>query len=96
MAESTAKTALVTGGTRGIGRAIALALQADGHNVIATYAANDQAANDFKSETGIDVAKWDAGNLQACVAGVKKIEEKHGGIAILVNNAGITRGCTPP
>ena len=91
MKETTAKTALVTGGTRGIGRAIALALQADGHNVIATYAANDAAAHQFKTETGIDVAKWDAGHLHSCVEGVKKIEAKYGGISILVNNAGITR-----
>lgn len=91
MADTERKTALVTGGTRGIGRAIALALKADGRNVVATYAANDQAAHQFKHETGIDVAKWDAAHLHSCFEGVKAVEAKHGPIAILVNNAGITR-----
>lgn len=91
MTDHKPKTALVTGGTRGIGRAIAVALKASGLQVVATYAANDAAAHKFKAEAGIDVAKWDAGHLHSCIEGVKKIEASHGPVAVLVNNAGITR-----
>ena len=85
------RKAIVTGGTRGIGRAISLALKEAGCAVAATYAGNDQAANAFKEETGIDVFKWDVGDYDACKAGVADIEKSQGATEILVNNAGITR-----
>ena len=86
-----ARVALVTGGTRGIGAAISKALKAAGYAVAANYAGNDEAANKFKSETGIPVFKWDVGDFDACAAGVKQVESTVGPIDILVNNAGITR-----
>lgn len=86
-----AKLALVTGGTRGIGRAISEGLKADGYTVVATYAGNDDAANAFKSETGIEVSKFDVGDFDAVQAAVGEIESAHGPVDILVNNAGITR-----
>ena len=85
------KTAIVTGGTRGIGRAITLALKAKGCSVAATYAGNDEAAAAFKAETGVHVFKWDVGDYEACKAGVAEVEAAQGPTDILVNNAGITR-----
>ncbi len=85
------RVAVVTGGSRGIGAAISKALKAAGYQVTATYAGNDEAANAFKTETGIPVYKWDVANTEACAAGLKKIEADLGPIEILVNNAGITR-----
>ncbi len=85
------KTAIVTGGTRGIGRAISLALKNKGCTVAATYAGNDEAAARFKDETGIGVFKWDVGDYEACRAGVAEVEATQGSTDILVNNAGITR-----
>lgn len=85
------RKAIVTGGTRGIGRAIALALKDKGCTVSATYAGNDEAAAKFKDETGVDVYKWDVGDYEACKAGVAEIEAAQGPTDILVNNAGITR-----
>ena len=85
------KVALVTGGSRGIGAAISRALQEAGHTVVATYAGNDDAARAFTAETGIKTYKWSVADYDACAAGIKTIEEEVGPIAILVNNAGITR-----
>lgn len=85
------KTAIVTGGTRGIGRAITLALKAKGCSVAATYAGNDEAAAAFKAETGVNVFKWDVGDYEACKAGVAEVEAAQGPTDILINNAGITR-----
>jgi len=85
------RTALVTGGTRGIGAAISVALKAAGCNVAASYAGNDDAAAKFKAETGIAVYKWDVSDFDACAAGVAKVEDEIGPIDILVNNAGITK-----
>jgi len=85
------RTAIVTGGTRGIGAAIAKALKAQGHNVAASYAGNDDAANAFKAETGIAVYKWDVGDFEACAKGIAQIEVDLGPVDILINNAGITR-----
>ncbi len=85
------KNAIVTGGTRGIGRAISVALKQAGHTVTATYAGNDEAAAKFKDETGINVAKWDVGDYNACAAGIRDVEGQQGPTDILVNNAGITR-----
>ncbi|NDW03855.1 beta-ketoacyl-ACP reductase [Jiella pacifica] len=86
-----ARTAIVTGGSRGIGAAISKALKAAGHTVAATYAGNDERANAFKEETGISVYKWDVASYDACAAGIAKVEAELGPIDILVNNAGITR-----
>ena len=86
-----ARVAIVTGGTRGIGAAISKALKAEGHTVVASYAGNDDAANAFKAETGIEVMKWDVADFAACAAAVQTIEATHGPVDILVNNAGITR-----
>ncbi|MCP2671454.1 beta-ketoacyl-ACP reductase [Maricaulaceae bacterium EIL42A08] len=85
------KTALVTGGTRGIGKAICLALKEAGYTVAANYAGNDEAAQAFKAETGIDVFKWSVADYDACVEGIAKVEAALGPVDILVNNAGITR-----
>lgn len=86
-----ARIALVTGGTRGIGAAISVALKQEGCNVVANYARDEEAARKFKDETGIEARKWDVGSHEACAAAVKAIENEIGPIDILVNNAGITR-----
>jgi len=86
-----ARVALVSGGTRGIGAAIAKGLKAAGYKVAANYAGNDEAAAKFKSETGISVYKWDVSSFEACSEGIKKVEADLGPIDVLVNNAGITR-----
>ena len=87
-------TAIVTGGTRGIGAAISVALSEDGHKVAATYAGNDEAAEAFKTETGISVYRFDVADFDQCSQSVAKIETDLGPINILVNNAGITRDGT--
>src|SRR3954467_782945 len=86
-----ARVAVVTGGTRGIGAAISKALKAAGYKVAAVYAGNDEAAQKFKSDTGIPVYKWDVSSYEACAAGLKQVEGDVGPIEVLVNNAGITR-----
>ncbi|ALA17560.1 MULTISPECIES: acetoacetyl-CoA reductase [unclassified Chelatococcus] len=86
-----ARVAVVTGGTRGIGSAIARALKAAGHTVAANYAGNDEAAARFKSETGIAVYKWDVGDAGACADGLARVAADLGPVDVLVNNAGITR-----
>jgi acetoacetyl-CoA reductase len=86
-----ARVALVSGGTRGIGAAISKALKAAGYKVAANYAGNDEAAAKFKSETGINVYKWDVSSFDACSEGIKKVEAELGPVEVLVNNAGITR-----
>jgi acetoacetyl-CoA reductase len=85
------RTALVTGGTRGIGAAISIALKAAGYTVAASYAGNDEAAAKFKAETGIAVFKWDVSDFDACAAGVAAVEAAIGPVDVLVNNAGITK-----
>ena len=67
-----ARVALVTGGTRGIGAAIAKALKAGGYKVAANYGGNDEAAQKFKTETGIPVYKWDVSSYEACAEGIKR------------------------
>lgn len=88
------RTALVTGGTRGIGAAIARALYDEGHQVVATYQGNDQAAEDFTRDTGIAARKWDVADYAACERGVADVVEEFGSVDVLVNNAGITRDAT--
>jgi acetoacetyl-CoA reductase len=86
--------ALVTGGTRGIGKAIAVALQKAGRRVAANYSGNDAAAVAFSAETGIPTYKFDVADFSACTAAVARIAADLGPIDILVNNAGITRDGT--
>ena len=83
--------ALITGGTRGIGAAIAKHLKDLNYNVAVTYVGNMEAAEQFSTETKIHVHRWDVSNYEACVAGMKQVEEDIGTIDILINNAGITR-----
>jgi acetoacetyl-CoA reductase len=85
------RVALVTGGTRGIGRAISIALKDAGYSVAANYGGNDDAAKAFKDETGIEVFKFDVGDYAACQKAVGEVEAKLGAVEVLVNNAGITR-----
>jgi acetoacetyl-CoA reductase len=85
------RTALVTGGTRGIGAAIAVALKNAGYRVAANYAGNDEAAQKFSADTGIPVFKWSVADYDSCVAGIGKVEAELGPVEVLVNNAGITR-----
>ncbi len=85
------RIALVTGGSRGIGAAISVALKAAGYKVAANYAGNDEAAAKFHAETGIPVFKWDVSDFDACAAGIAKVEADIGPVEVLVNNAGITR-----
>jgi acetoacetyl-CoA reductase len=89
-----ARVAVVTGGTRGIGRAISVALNGAGYNVAANYGGNDQAAQQFTAQTGIPVFKFDVSDFNAGAEGVKAIEAALGPIEVLVNNAGITRDAT--
>ncbi|TCR90125.1 beta-ketoacyl-ACP reductase [Rhizobium sp. BK376] len=85
------RVALVTGGTRGIGAAISMALKNAGYRVAATYAGNEEKARAFHEETGIAVYRWDVTDYDACGAGISKVENDIGPVEILVNNAGITR-----
>ncbi|WP_062793148.1 acetoacetyl-CoA reductase [Sphingobium herbicidovorans] len=85
------RVAVVTGGTRGIGEAISLALKEMGHAVAAIYAGNEGKAQAFSDRTGIATFKWDVGNHQACLDGCAAVNEVLGPVDIVVNNAGITR-----
>jgi len=85
------RVALVTGGSRGIGAAISKALAAEGYQVAATYAGNDEKAAAFTAETGIKTYKWDVADYDACTAGIAQVEADLGPVEVLVNNAGITR-----
>jgi acetoacetyl-CoA reductase len=88
----TGRLALVTGGTRGIGEAISLALKEAGYEVAANYASRDEAAKEFTDRTGIRTVKFDVSDFDACDKAVKQLEKDTGKpLAILVNNAGITR-----
>jgi acetoacetyl-CoA reductase len=85
----TSRVALVTGGTRGIGHAICIALRDAGFRVAAVYHGNDAAAQAFKAETSIPVFKWDVADFAACETGIAAVERELGPIEVLVNNAGI-------
>ena len=89
-----ARVAVVTGGTRGIGEAISVALKKAGFRVAANYAGNEEKARAFTERTGIKSYKWDVSDFEACTAGVKLVEEELGPVDILVNNAGVTRDAT--
>ena len=89
-----ARVAIVTGGTRGIGEAISIALKQMGLTVAANYAGNEERARAFTDRTGIAAYKWDVSDFQACEEGVREVESDLGPIDVLVNNAGITRDTT--
>ena len=89
-----ARVAVVTGGTRGIGEAISVALRDSGMTVAANYAGNEEKARDFSDRTGIKAYKWDVSDYEACIAGVAQVESELGPVDLLVNNAGITRDGT--
>jgi len=85
------RVALVTGGTRGLGEAICIALKEAGYKVVANYAHDDDRAKKFTKKTGIKTYKWDVASDKDCHEAVEKIEKEVGPVDILVNNAGITR-----
>jgi acetoacetyl-CoA reductase len=88
------RVAIVTGGTRGIGRAISVMLKEAGYTVAATYHGNTDAAKAFTAETGIHTYKWDVADFRACQEGVAQVVTDLGPVDIVVNNAGITRDGT--
>src|SRR5689334_1331607 len=88
------RVAVVTGGTRGIGEAISIALRDNGYRVAAGYGGDEEKARKFSLATGIPVWKWDVGDHEACRGAVHAIEKELGPAEILVNNAGITRDST--
>lgn len=85
------RTALVTGGSKGIGAAVAREFKQAGYTVAITYHGSDDVANTFTKETGIPNFKWDVADYNQSVEGVKKVQEALGPIDILVNNAGMTK-----
>ena len=85
------RVALVTGGSRGIGAAISVALKEAGYTVAANYAGNDEAAAKFTAQTGIPAYKWSVADYDACAEGIARVEADLGPVEVLVNNAGITR-----
>ena len=85
------RTALVTGGSRGIGAAISIALKNEGYKVAATYAGNDEAASKFSDETGINTYKWNVASYQESAEGLDQVQADLGPIDTIVANAGITR-----
>ena len=88
------RVAIVTGGTRGIGRAICEELKQGGMTVVANYGGNDEAARNFTAETGIATYKWDVGDHEACLEGCARVQQEVGPVDVVVNNAGITRDGT--
>jgi acetoacetyl-CoA reductase len=88
------RVAIVTGGTRGIGEAVSIALKRADYKVAANYCGNDERAKDFTARTGIAAYKWDVSNFEDCVAGAAKVAADLGPVDIVVNNAGITRDAT--
>ncbi|HVY87338.1 MAG TPA: acetoacetyl-CoA reductase [Hyphomonadaceae bacterium] len=89
-----ARVALVTGGTRGIGRSISERLARDGYKVAANYAGNEDAARKCSEELGVTCYKWDVGDYDACEAGIAQVTKELGPVDVLVNNAGVTRDAT--
>ena len=88
------KVAIVTGGSRGIGEAICLALKDQGVRVVANYAGNQEKAAAFTAATGIPTYQWDVGDHEACQEGCARVAVEVGPVDILVNNAGVTRDGT--
>ena len=89
-----ARVAIVTGGTRGIGEAISVALKQAGYRVAANYCGNEERAKSFTEKTGIAAYKWDVASFEECAAGMAKVVADLGPVDIVVNNAGITRDGT--
>jgi acetoacetyl-CoA reductase len=89
-----ARVAIVTGGTRGIGEAISVALKQAGYKVAANYCGNEDRARTFSERTGIPAYKWDVSSFEDCVSGAAKVTAELGPVEIVVNNAGITRDAT--
>jgi acetoacetyl-CoA reductase len=90
--DNSKKLAIVTGGTRGIGAAIAKLLKANNYDVVANYSSNDETAKNFHDQTGIPTFKWDVANYDECLHNVQKIEQNFNKyVSILINNAGIIR-----
>ncbi|MGQ0741841.1 MAG: acetoacetyl-CoA reductase [Alphaproteobacteria bacterium] len=89
-----ARVALVTGGTRGIGRAISVALRQGGYRVVANFHGNEEKAKAFERETKIASRKWDVADFGACIEAVAEVADEFGPVDVLVNNAGITRDAT--
>jgi acetoacetyl-CoA reductase len=86
------KLALVTGGTRGIGAAIARKLQEDGFEVVTTFIGRPDAAEAFTKETGIKTYKFDVAYFESCKDAIANIEKDFGrSIDVVINNAGITK-----
>ena len=85
------RVAIVTGGTRGIGQAICMRLQKQGHLVVANYAGNEEKAKAFTAASGIPAYRWDVGDHEACIHNCNDIAATHGPIDIVINNAGVTR-----
>jgi acetoacetyl-CoA reductase len=92
--ERMSRVAIVTGGTRGIGEAISVALKKAGYKVAAIYAGNDDRAKACADKHGITAFKWDVADYDQCIKGVAEVVAKLGPVDILVNNAGITRDST--
>ena len=88
------RISVVTGGTRGIGAATAIALKDRGDTVVAVYGYNEERAKVFTAETGIASYKWDVSDFDACLTGIASVEADLGPVDILINNAGITRDGT--
>ena len=85
------RVALITGGTRGIGAAISIALKNEGYKVAATYAGNDEVASKFSDDTGINTYKWNVASYEESTQGLEKVQADLGSIDTVVANAGITR-----
>ncbi|MCF8495762.1 MAG: acetoacetyl-CoA reductase [Alphaproteobacteria bacterium] len=86
--------AIVTGGTRGIGKEISKALAKDGFKVCAFYAGNEDAAQAFRDETGLMTVQVDVTDDEHCQKAIAQVEKQLGPVTALVNNAGITRDGT--
>ena len=96
MFDLTGKTAVVTGGSRGIGRAICLKLAGQGANIVLNFAGNEAAAEETRSQCealGVRAlaVKGDVADAEACNALIEKAVSEFGGMDILVCNAGVTR-----
>src|SRR5277367_4030637 len=89
-----ARVAIVTGGTRGIGEAVSIALKQAGYKVAANYCGNEERAKSFTGKTGIPAYKWDVASYEDCATGVARVVADLGPIDVVVNNAGITRDGT--
>ncbi|MDP3641021.1 MAG: acetoacetyl-CoA reductase [Alphaproteobacteria bacterium] len=85
------KTAVVTGGVRGIGRGISIGLKQAGYTVIATYQSNDAFAKELHTDFGIDILKFDVSDFNSCEIAINTIKDRYGSVQVLVNNAGITK-----